>query len=75
VLDIALKETRDNILSLKCKILHSQQRKSYMVKIKVNDYWEHEIFNKSVRETFCDLACDYDSPEETRDWRWSAWYY
>ena len=75
VLDIALKETRDNILSLKCKILHSQKRKSYLVTIKEDDYWDYEIFNKSVRETFCDLACDYDRSEESRDWRWSAWYY
>lgn len=75
VLDIALNETQDNILSLKCKILHSQQRKPYLVTIKENDYWEYEIFNKSVRETFCDLACDYDRSEETQDWRWSSWYY
>jgi hypothetical protein len=75
VLDIALKETQDNILSLKCKILHSQQRKPYLVKIKENDYWEYEIFNKSVRETFCDLACDYDRSKESQEWRWSAWYY
>lgn len=76
LLDEALKQNKDELFSMKCKIIHSLRQKELKVKVthRYGDYTTtEEVFNKKVTDTFCDLGKDYEDPSIA--WRQSAWYY
>lgn len=76
MLDIAMKGRKDEIFTLKCKIMHSQQKESLMVEVRENDWDSYKVYKPLVRNTFCDLARDYyEDPLDSKDWQSSAWYY
>ena len=82
-LDKALQYGGDEILTMKCTILHSEKKQALMrVEEVKHDYggwcWTETVeeFLPIVRETFCDRGCDGDSDALcTEEWRKSAWYY
>lgn len=82
-LDKALQYDGDEILTMKCTILHSEKKQALMrVEEVKHDYggwcWTETVeeFLPIVRETFCDRGCDGDSDALcTEEWRKSKWYY
>ena len=80
-LDKALQYDDDEILTMKCTILHSEKKRALMKVEEVKHdcggwCWTETVeeFLPIVRETFCDRGCDGD-PLCTEEWRKSAWYY
>ena len=78
-LDKALQYKQDEVFTMKCKILHSKQKKSVMRTVEKRYEWSNntyteEEFIPEVREMFCDQGCDHD-PFCTDEWRYSLWYY
>lgn len=76
-LNKAMKYNKDNVFTLKCKILHSQYRKKMKEpekEIHIGCLCIVPEFNEEVRNTFCDQSNDYDE-FSSRRWRESAWYY
>jgi hypothetical protein len=61
--DKALAYQKERLFTLKCRILHSRQRKQLtekvVKKLSWGDYTE-ERFNREVRMAFCDRWEDYD---------------
>lgn len=82
-LDKALQYDGNEILAMKCTILHSEKKRALMrIEEVKHDYggwcWRETVeeFFPIVRETFCDRGCDGDSDALcTEEWRRSAWYY
>lgn len=82
-LDKALQYDGDDILTMKCTILHSEKKRALMrVEEVKHDYggwcWTETVeeFLPIVRGTFCDRGCDGNSDAYcTEAWRKSAWYY
>lgn len=79
-LNKAMKLNKDDIFTLKCKILHSKYRGKMKETIKVREssgsfvyFSSYKGFRKDVRTTFCDRWQDYDAGNH--HWGRSVWYY
>lgn len=82
-LDRALKFNKDDVFTIKCKVLHSRKRESLKHKRVIrHEYPKYsytdtvKMFVPEVRTLLCDRACDYESDMFcTEAWTESVWYY